>query len=68
MVDVLIQQKVFLPPAEVALFIQFRENQDVFKLLKDAGVFNIKSGQAVLSFNADGVLTDIDINRKAFRR
>lgn len=49
-----------LSDQEAELFKQFRQYQDEFKTLISHGVFAVKKGQAILSFSAEGTLTNID--------
>lgn len=57
-----------LTDEDARLFLKFREHQNDFLLLYEAGVFNIKSGEAILNFNAEGVLTQVDLNVNSYRR
>lgn len=49
-----------LSDRDAELFKQFRQYQDKFQTLLSHGVFEVKKGQAVLSFSAEGTLTNID--------
>lgn len=60
--------KIDLTESDARLFAKFRKHQTLFELMEDRGIFEIQSGKAVMSFNADGVLTDIDIETKAYKR
>lgn len=57
-----------LTEEEAILFRAFRENQDRFTEIYDSGVFNVRSGRAVLHFNTEGVLDAIDIDVPIYRK
>jgi hypothetical protein len=57
-----------LPEPEAELFKRFREHQAQFETLMTGGVFDVRKGQAILSFSNEGTITDIDIHVKAFVR
>lgn len=57
-----------LTEEEAMLFRAFREYQSQFTDIYDSGVFNVRSGKAVLHFNVDGVLDSVDIDVPLFRR
>lgn len=59
---------VFLTPEDITAFRLFREYQDRLELLQKCGFFGVKNGQATVSFNADGVITDIELRQRTFRR
>jgi len=51
--------------------VQFRMKKieaDVLQVMVDAGVFAVKNGQAILSFNQDGTMMTIEIRTNAYRR
>lgn len=60
--------KIELTSVDAMYFKKFREHQDDFQLLYDAGVFCLKNGKAILSFNVEGVLCDIDFDIKGYKR
>jgi hypothetical protein len=57
-----------LNPTEAELFKLFCQYQDSLKVLIDNGVFQVRKGQVIVSFNGEGVITDVDINVKAYKR
>jgi hypothetical protein len=59
---------VELSPTEAEAFREFMQLRDMLTVLTDSGVFTTKNGQAILNFNADGVLTDIDFHVKGYKR
>ena len=60
--------KIELEESEAQLFLEFQKNYEVFKILSDSGVLNIKNGSATLSFNLEGRLDIIHINIVGFKR
>lgn len=60
--------KIELTNEDATLFRQFREHQDVFSHLLNAGVFETKFGVVSLSFNHEGVLTQINKEVLAYKR
>lgn len=53
---------------EAQSFLLFRKHQELFQALLQAGVEHIRSGKAVLSFNHDGVLMEVEVQEKRFAR
>ena len=51
--------KIELTNEDADLFKQFREHQDVFQTMFEAGVFDTKLGVVSLSFNNEKVLTQV---------
>jgi len=41
---------------------------EMLKALVDSGAFRVRNGQAILSFNQDGVMMTIEIRTNAYRR
>ncbi len=60
--------KIELTKEDAKLFIKFRQYQDEFQILVDAGFFQFKKGSAIIDRNKDGVLTGIDIKARTFTR
>lgn len=60
--------KLELTPYEAELFMAFRKHQDQFEVLREAGVFDVRNGKAVLSFDSAGTLQDIDFDIKGYKR
>lgn len=40
----------------------------VMNILYKAGVFNVTNGKVILNFDQAGVLTDIEVNQKLYKR
>ncbi len=59
--------KIELTNEDASLFKLFREYQDRFKVLLDNKVFEIKNGKAVLNFDSEGKLRQVNINRICYR-
>ena len=51
--------KVEVTNGDAVLFRQFREYQDVFQHMLNAGVFETRNGVAILNFDSSGTLTEI---------
>jgi hypothetical protein len=60
--------KLELSNDEVHYFLTFRKHQDIIMRIIESGILNIRNGQAVMSFNNDGVLQEIKITIVAYRR
>lgn len=45
---------------EAELFKKFRQYQSQFETLEKNGVFEVKKGKAILSFSAEGAITNIN--------
>lgn len=52
---------------DARLFLLFRQHQGRFKLLLDRGVFDIKSGQATISFKPTGDIGTIVVQALVYR-
>lgn len=50
---------VFLTKEEAALFVLFQQNYDSIAFLISQNVFDIRNGNAILSFTQDGQLKSI---------
>jgi len=50
---------IYIPDEEAKQFLLFKEYQNKFCLLLEAGVFSIKNGSAMLNFDAFGSITTI---------
>ena len=61
-------QTLNLSDQDAELFLLFRKYQDMFDVLDKAGVFRVKNGKAVLNFDQNGVLSDIECTQKTFKR
>jgi hypothetical protein len=57
-----------LTDEEALLFRKFREKQDTFMTLEEAGVFDIRNGKATLNFDANGTLCEVDCVLKLYKR
>lgn len=60
--------KIELTNDEATQFVAFRKHQDLFFLLYNAGVFNVKNGEVVIHFNQDGTIMQINTTSLMFRR
>jgi hypothetical protein len=60
--------KIELTNEEAKQFLAFRQYQDLFTTLLKNGVFNTRNGQAILNFDANGTLTQIDLNMVMFKK
>lgn len=52
---------------DARLFLMFRQHQSRFKLLLEGGVFDIKSGQATISFKPTGEIGSIVVQALVYR-
>lgn len=59
---------VDLSPTDASLFREFRRVQSTLAIMSDAGVFSMRNGKAVLNFNGDGVLENIEMRTRAYTR
>ena len=53
---------------EAELFKRFRQWQDKFSILSDRGVFEVKSGVAILYFNHQGTLMRVSKTEDSYVR
>lgn len=60
--------QIELSDVEAKRFILFQQHHDLFEALLEAKVYEIKRGEAVLSFNHDGHLMHVEIKRIAYRK
>lgn len=59
---------VELTEQEALLFRAFREHQEAFDVMLKSGVFNVRSGKAVLNFNMEGVLDSVYADIPVYKR
>jgi len=59
---------IYLDKKEVELFKKFRQYQDDFECLLEAGFFNFKNGCAFSYRDPKGILQDIKIETTTFKR
>ena len=59
---------VELTEEEAKQFVLFRQHQTMFQAIIEAKLQELKRGEAVLSFNHDGHLMQIEIRRMAYRK
>ena len=59
---------IILTDQDARLYEQFCKHYNTFKTLVDSGVFEVKDGQAVIIFDHDGVLKDINVTSKVYTR
>jgi len=57
---------IILNDVDATLFLEFRKNQDAFKILSDNKIFDTQSGSVVLHFNLEGRLVKVDRNQVLF--
>lgn len=57
-----------LTDKDALLFRKFREHQDTFTTMENAGIFDIRNGKAILNFDSIGSLNDIEANMKLYRK
>lgn len=50
---------LFVSEEEAKKFIEYQKNYSMFNLLLEKGVFAIKNGSAVLNFDNEGILQNI---------
>ena len=56
-----------LTEAEAQLFLVFRKYQPTFMTLLEHGVFDVKSGQATISFKPTGEIGTVVIQKLVYR-
>lgn len=61
-------QTISLTDEEAISFKRWRQYQDTFGILSNAGVFNLSNGSAELHFDSEGKIAAINIHQVAFRR
>ena len=57
-----------LTDKEAKMFVAFRKYQELFEAMIESKVPELVNGQAVLNFNSDGTLMDIELKQKVYRR
>jgi hypothetical protein len=60
--------KLELTLEEVELFKDFRKHQDNFILLHSLGLFNIRDGEATISFDSAGTLAQVMFKIVGYKR
>jgi hypothetical protein len=53
---------------DAELFREYRQHQDTFQALYNAGVFTTKNGSATIDFDSQGVLQQIRLNTCVYRK
>ena len=61
-------QTLNLSDAEAELFLLFREHQDIYTVLLNAGVFNVRNGSVEIHFDSEGTLSNIAKHEVVFKR
>lgn len=56
-----------LTDEDAKLFVLFRKHQDLIQTLLDARIQGVKGGQAILHFNPDGKLMEVELKVISFR-
>lgn len=51
---------IYLPDAEAAKWLVFQEHYEVFTILQESGVFQVRNGSVVLHFDPYGVLQAVN--------
>lgn len=59
---------VSLTDEDARLFLLFREHQNDFLTMVESGVFKVRNGVAILNFNSDSQLTQIDFNIVRYKK
>ena len=59
--------KIDITETDARLFVAFQANYKTFETLVKAGVFDITNGKAILNFNSEGKLADVEIQTHTFR-
>ena len=59
---------VYLTPEQAESFKKFCQYQNEFETLLANGVFNIKSGKAILNFDPIGIIQTVVIEQLVFTR
>lgn len=57
-----------LTDEEAQAFMLFRKHQSLFELFDEVGVFNVRNGRAILNFDSNGTLVDIECQMKLYKR
>ena len=50
------------------LFKKFREHQEPFKTMLDAGLFAVKGGHAEIHYSSDGLIMEIKVTTNPYKR
>lgn len=58
---------VYLTTNEAKLFLEFRENQDDFMILKANGIFSTKNGSILIHKDEKGKIRKIETNQILFK-
>lgn len=59
---------VLLTALDAERFVFFQNNYEKIKTIIDSGIFTTRNGSVTLFFNSDGILMEIEQQRKLFRR
>lgn len=60
--------QIELTEQEAGIFRKFRQYQEQFEILLQSGLFEAKKSVVFISKNDKGIITDIDINQKKYKR
>jgi hypothetical protein len=60
--------KIELTEDDALLFRAFKEHQENFSILLARGVFDVRSGKALLNLDEQGVVSDIKLEITSFKR
>jgi len=58
---------VILTALDAERFIVFQKYYSEIREMIDGGVFETKNGKAILSFNSDGKMMEIEIQKKVYK-
>lgn len=58
---------IYLTPIDAELFRAFREHQTEFMVLKNTGIFDLKSGSMTIHKDHQGVVRQIDSHQVLFK-
>lgn len=57
-----------LSEMDARLFIEFQKNYETFSTLIQSGVFNIRNGNAVINFDKEGVIREINLHVVGYKK
>lgn len=62
-----IVEKYLIARVDVPAFLAFKDNQEVVRILADAGVFGIKQGKVTLNIH-NGQIQSVHVDERRFQR
>lgn len=60
--------KIELSEQDARLFMEFQKNYDTFSTLVQSGAFNIRNGSAVINFDKEGVIREINLHIVGYKK